>query len=40
MVLLPTKEDLTQASGTIGYAYLDQIYENIMDHALSGLNPG
>lgn len=34
MTTLPTREDLSQASGVVPGAYFDQIYEGFMDDAL------
>lgn len=34
MVVLPTKEDFSQASGLINYPFLNSLYEGFMDKAL------
>jgi hypothetical protein len=37
MVVLPTREDLSQASGIVDFDYLNIIYESVMDEALVGM---
>jgi len=37
MVLLPTTEDFSQASGSISFSALNTVYEGLMDHALQGI---